>query len=92
MAQDAPQPMPTGILEILRETQRWLRNDRDFIELRPLYEQAEISRKGRRARLAQRLTGRERRAEWNPEEHPLAGPLHYRWGNVRQLLSDLRSQ
>ena len=92
VAQDAPQPMPTGILEILRETQRWLRNDRDFIELRPLYEQAEISRKGRRARLAQRLAGRERRAEWDPKKHPRASPLHYRWGNVRQLLSDLRSQ
>ena len=92
VAQDAPQPLPRGILEILSETQRWLRKDRDFVELRPLYEQAEISRKGRRARLAQRLAGRERRAEWDPKKHPRASPLHYRWGNVRQLLSDLRSQ
>jgi hypothetical protein len=90
VAKDAPRLVSSGILEILRETQQWLKCDGDFMELRPVYEQAEIRRKGRRARLAQRLAGRERRAEWSPEDHTLAGPLHYRWGNVQRLLNDLR--
>jgi hypothetical protein len=88
--QDALRPLPEDFLEVLSETQRWLRRGGDYLELRPLYEQAEIRRKGRRARLAQRLAGRERRTEWSPEDHPPATPLHYRWGNVQRLLNDLR--
>jgi hypothetical protein len=82
--------LPLGILEVLRETQRWLKHGGHFMELRPLYEKIEISRKGRRARLSQTVAGRARRAEWNPEEHPWAGPLSYRWRNVQRLLEDLR--
>ena len=32
---------------------------------------------------------RQRRAEWDNEKHPLAEPLHYRWGNVKRMLMDL---
>ena len=90
IAFDAPS-IPSGILEVLRTTQNWLR--RRSNELAPLYEvyqSAESRRKGRRARLMKSLAGRDKRAEWVPDQHPLATPLHYRWGNVRQLLMDLQ--
>jgi hypothetical protein len=87
--QDAPNPLPGRVLDVLSETQSWLRHGDNYIDLRALYERAEIRRKGRRARLAQTLAGRDRRAEWNSEEYPLAGPLHYRWRNVKRLLGDL---
>jgi hypothetical protein len=90
VVQDAPGLRTSPILGILSETQRWLERGGDYCELRSLYEQAEISRKGRRARLARTLVGRERRAEWSPEEHVEATPLHYRWRNVQRLLEDLR--
>jgi hypothetical protein len=87
---DAPL-IPRGILEVLRATQSWLQShDRDPMALYEVYERAESSRKGRRARLTKSLAGRERRAEWMPDKHPTATPLHYRWGNVSQLLMDLR--
>lgn len=91
VASDAPYPLPRGILEILSETQNWLKTRRDIVALRPLYERAEISRKGRRARLAKNLAGQERRYEWTSEEYPEARPLHYRWSNVQRLLNDLRN-
>jgi hypothetical protein len=87
--QDAPNPLPQRILDVLGETQSWLRHGGNYIDLRPLYERTEIRRKGRRARLAQTLAGRERRQEWNPEERLSDKPLHYRWGNVQRLLGDL---
>ena len=90
IAFDAPS-IPSGILEVLRTTQNWLR--RRSNELAPLYDvyqSAESRRKGRRARLMKSLAGRDKRAEWVPDQHPLATPLHYRWGNVRQLLMDLQ--
>lgn len=89
LEQDAPQSLPQPILDVLRETQRWLRRGDDYRELHWLYERAETRRKGRRARLARTMSGRERRAEWSSEGHPLAGPLHYRWGTVQRLLGDL---
>jgi hypothetical protein len=88
---DAP-AMPQGILKILRETQDWLRGGR-IVEpdrLYECYERAEARRKGHRARLSRTIAGRERRAEWLPQHHPAAEPLHYRWRNVRQLLLDLQ--
>ncbi len=91
VALDAPYPLPPSILDTLRETQNWLRNGKDIFNLRSLYEQAEVSRKGRRARLARTLAGQERRNEWTPDEHPQAWPLHYRWSNVQRLLNDLRN-
>lgn len=87
---DAPS-VPREILEVLRVTQQWLRGPRgDLSVMYETYERAESRRKGRRARLSKTLMGRERRAEWIPEDHPAAEPLHYRWRNVRQLLMDLQ--
>lgn len=88
---DAPYPLSPSIVTILTETQNWLRNGKDIFELRFLYEQAEVMRKGRRARLARTLAGRERRNEWTPDEHPEAQPLRYRWSNVQRLLNDLKN-
>jgi hypothetical protein len=90
IALDAP-AIPAGILGVLRATQSWLRKRSDgFSSLYDIYQSAESRRKGRRARLTKSLAGREKRAEWMPDQHPLATPLHYRWGNVRQLLMDLQ--
>jgi hypothetical protein len=87
---DAPS-VPAGILDVLRATQSWLGGrTRSLSSLYESYERAEARRKGRRARLSKTLSGRERRAEWVPSEHPAASPLHYRWKNVRQLLMDLQ--
>ncbi len=89
--QDAPYPMPASILDVVTETQRWLRSGRDYTQLRPVYEEIELRRKGQRARLSRTLASRERRAEWNTETspHPLAEPLEYRWRNMQRLLGDL---
>ncbi len=87
---DAPS-IPSGILEILRATQWWLRSGtRSIAQMYETYERAESKRKGRRARLSKTLPGRERRAEWVPDQHPPAKPLHYRWEKVRQLIMDLQ--
>ena len=45
---------------------------------------------GQQGALGRHALGRQRRAEWNNEKHPLAGPLHYRWSNVKRLLLDLQ--
>lgn len=79
------------ILDILSYTQQWLKGGKDYLELLKLYEKIEVSRKGKRARLANNLAGQEKRAEWSPEEHPKAYPLSYRWNNVKRLLKDLRT-
>jgi len=92
IAIDSP-AIPSGILEVLRTTQSWLRGRaRDLVPLYDTYALAETRRKGRRSRLSKTLAGRERRAEWLPDKHPLATPLHYRWANVRQLLMDLQGE
>lgn len=83
--------LPVQIIDVLRKTQIWLRgNTKDFGSMYEVYVQAESSRKRQRARLPKSITGRERRAEWLPHEHPLAKAIHYRWGKVRQLLMDLQ--
>jgi len=90
IAVDAPS-IPKGIVGVLRDTQHWLRNQSIGLNsLYDLYQTAESRRKGRRARLTKSLAGREKRAEWLPDQHPLATPLHYRWDNVRRLLMDLQ--
>jgi hypothetical protein len=87
---DAPS-VPAGILDVLRITQSWLGGrTRSLSSLHEPFEHAEARRKGRRARLSKTLSGRERRAEWVPSDHPAASPLHYRWKNVRRLLMDLQ--
>lgn len=88
IALDSPS-ISGGILEVLRTTQSWIRSrSQDLAPLYDVYQSAH--RKGRRARLTKSLAGREKRAEWLPDQHPSATPLHYRWGNVRQLLIDLQ--
>lgn len=90
IAGDTP-TITEGIFPVLRTTQHWLRNrSKDLSSLYDVYQTAESRRKGRRARLTKSLAGREKRAEWLPDQHPPATPLHYRWGNVRQLLMDLQ--
>ncbi|MCO6454764.1 MAG: hypothetical protein J5I93_05640 [Pirellulaceae bacterium] len=83
--------VPAGLLELLKSTQQWLHgSSRPLADLYAPYEAAESRRKGRRARLSRTLFGQERRLEWVAQKHPRAGPLHYRWNNVRRLLLDLQ--
>lgn len=87
---DSPS-IPSGILAVLQATQTWLRSrSHELTTVYDVYQSAESRRKGRRARLTKSLAGREKRAEWLPDKHPLATPLHYRWDNVRRLLMDLQ--
>jgi hypothetical protein len=88
MAQDAS-ALPGFFVAVLNETQRWLRDPRDPMKLLDLYAAAERRRKGNRARLVSTPLGRQRRAEWDNEQHPLAEPLHYRWARVHRMLGDL---
>jgi len=85
---DAP-GLPAFFITVLKETQRWLEQPQDPMDLLQIYESAERKRKGNRARLAPSPLGRQRRAEWSNEDHPLAKPLHYRWGIVQRMLMDL---
>jgi hypothetical protein len=83
--------LPVYLSDVLTQTQHWLRSGRQQVaSLRDVYQLAEIKRKGTRARLAATVAGRRRRAEWDADEHPLAEPLHFRWPNVRRLMTDLR--
>jgi hypothetical protein len=90
LTQDSEYLLGDPILEILKETQSWLKKGGSYMGLRTVYEEAEARRKGSRARLPRSLAARRRRAEWSADEHPEASPLHFRWPNVRRLLSDLR--
>jgi len=90
LGQDAP-GLPGFFTAVLKETQRWLEDARDPMVLLPFYSVAERRRKGNRARLAPTPIGRQRRAEWENEGHPLAQPLHYRWAIVKRMLVDLNN-
>jgi hypothetical protein len=82
--------LPSYLIDVLSETQKWLQSSQQKVDgLRDVYQRAEVQRKGVRARLASNLGGQGRRADWSAEKHPLAEPLHFRWDNVRRLLSDL---
>ena len=81
--------LPSLFIEVLETTQQWLTGIHDSRELLELYGHAEVMRKGLRARLSDTRAGRKRRQDWNPEEHPEAEPLHYRWQNVKRLITDL---
>jgi len=84
--------LPGYLLDVLTETQKWLASGPQRVDsLQDVYRTAEVRRKGARARLANNLGGQNRRAEWSADEHPLAEPLHFRWGNVRRLLNDLET-
>ncbi len=83
--------LSNDLLDILRSTNDWLKNGNTSPKsLLSVYASAEGNRKGPRARLTDTVAARQRRAEWEPDEHPLARPLHYRWSNVRRLLDDLQ--
>lgn len=83
--------LPGYLTDVLVETQSWLRSGRQQVAgLRSVYQRAEERRKGGRARLANTVAGRRRRADWSAREHPVAEPLHFRWRNVRRLLTDLK--
>lgn len=88
---DDARGLPGFFVTVLKETQSWLTDPRDPMKLLDFYSVAERKRKGNRARLAPTPIGRQRRAEWANEDHPLAKPLHYRWGIVRRMLMDLNS-
>lgn len=82
--------LPAPVEAVLRETLAWIRSKKkDPLLLLGVYERAEYSRKGDRARLANNQFGVDRRMEWQGEKHGYAEPLHYRWGNVKRLLRDL---
>ncbi|MDH4986920.1 DUF6361 family protein [Aminobacter anthyllidis] len=82
--------LPAPVEAVLRETLVWVRSrTKDPAPLLDVYERAEYSRKGDRARLANNQFGVDRRMEWQGEKHGFAEPLHYRWDNVKRLLWDL---
>lgn len=82
--------LPAPVEAVLRETLAWIRTrTKDPAPLLNVYEPAEYSRKGDRARLANNQFGVDRRMEWQGDKHGYAEPLHYRWGNVKRLLRDL---
>lgn len=85
--------LPCDLSRVLSETLNWVSvGDPDPSPLFETYSNAEHKRKGLRSRLTDTVAGRQRRAEWDPEEHRPAEPLHYRWPNVRRLLTDLQAK
>ena len=81
--------VPATLRAVLTATMDWIAsNSGDPGSLFDTYMAAE-ARKGLRARLAPTPNGRARRLEWSRDDHVLAGPLHYRWGQVSTLLNDL---
>jgi hypothetical protein len=74
----------------LRDTLSWVRaGHTDPMRLEAVYCDAEINRKGRRARLSRNQFGVDQRAGWDNDHHPKGEPLHYRWDRVQMLLADL---
>jgi hypothetical protein len=81
--------LPSRLRAVLTATMDWMAvRPTNPAALLDVYTVAE-GRKGPRARLAMTPNGRARRLEWSSDEHGLAGPLHYRWGQVSTLLDDL---
>lgn len=84
-------PLPPSLRCTLADTLKWLAaGAADVTVLLATYEAAE-RRKGLRARLSDTAAAQVRRAEWDPVDHPIGYPLHYRWDTVRTLLTDLRA-
>lgn len=82
------------LMTVLTSTQAWLRQGHQWRLSSPMeeaYRRAEVRRKGVLARLSTSQSGLTRRSEWTPQGHALAEPLHYRWRNVKRMLSDLRA-
>ena len=82
-------PLP----QLFAETQAWLRGRRKSVDvLLPRYQSTERYRKKARARLGETDIARARLALWAEKEAgSQAEPLHFRWSNVRQLLTDLHA-
>jgi hypothetical protein len=85
----ADDPLPA----LFRDTQKWLHRRRSSIEvLLPSYRETERFRKKGRARLGGTDISRARLALWaDKESGAQAEALHFRWNNVRQLLTDLHA-
>ncbi|TBN54446.1 hypothetical protein EYR15_06345 [Hansschlegelia quercus] len=82
--------LPPRLRTVLAQTLDWVHEGAtDPTALVGAYEAAE-GRKGLRSRLPDTASARTRRAEWDASDHPVGYPLHYRWGSVSGLLSDLR--
>ena len=87
---DMQSRFPAAVSNALQLTLNWVVRERtDPSELELAYRDAEVNRKGRRARLSDSQFGHDLRTEWVSAEHPKAQPLHYRWGRVQTLLADL---
>ena len=84
--------LPPYLNDVLNQTLSWLANPRDLMVLWDVYAKAEEKRKGRRARLSRRLSGKERRTEWRPNDQSYASAIHYRWPKVLRLLRDLKGE
>ncbi|WP_175916073.1 DUF6361 family protein [Burkholderia sp. BCC1638] len=82
-------PLP----QLFDDTQKWLRGNRRSIDgLLSIYARTEWYRKGARSRLAGTDIARARLGLWAEKEAGAeAEPLHFRWKNVRQLLTDLHA-
>jgi hypothetical protein len=90
LAEDA-RTIPKKLLDLMQSIQQWLRNGaKSILDLERDFAEAEERRKGRRrARLPRTGFGEENRRLWDPNS-PEAGPVNYRWNNVRRLLFDLQ--
>lgn len=78
------------VSDALHNTLSWVRaGHSDPMRLESVYRNAEVHRKGRRARLSRDQFGVDQRADWNNDHHPRGEPLHYRWDRVQMLLRDL---
>ncbi|SPA36246.1 conserved hypothetical protein [Cupriavidus taiwanensis] len=81
--------LPDKLGRVIEKTRNWVDSGAaDFRDLFDVYVAAE-ARKKLRARLAPTANARQRRLEWARDEHTLAAPLHYRWGQVKTMLDDL---
>lgn len=81
------------VLALLRATQTWIAERGDVAKLKARYQHCEQKRKTDRARLPDTEAADVRRRLWvRYEGLARADRLHFRWPNVRRLLSDLHSE
>lgn len=79
---------------LLRDTQRYLRDQMAMSSLKDVYAAVESARKGPRARLAGTRGAAVHLRDWarTASKIRLAEPLHFRWPNVVRLLNDLHGK
>jgi hypothetical protein len=82
--------LPPYVQTVIQKTREYVERGKPglFSTLHECYEDAEVKRKKKRARLADTPFAAQRRAEWDPDRHNTT-PLHYRWYIVRTMLKDL---